>query len=203
MSNVRRRMHQHRPTTMPSSIRTSRRSVVKSTLLLPPALVLTGISGCQAAAPTDRQLLFSSLKDAEEDLNKLAAANELVSGAAWTWAQTLEHCAQSIEYSVSGIPESKSKLFQNTVGSAAFGVFSWRGRMTHDLAEPIPGSPSLALGTAPEVALARLRASMANFRNWSKPLQPHFAYGTLDKKAYEQAHAMHLANHLSQFRAAS
>lgn len=188
---------------MPSSISASRRSVVKSTLLLPPALVLTGISGCQAEAPTDRQLLFSSLKDAEEDLNKLAAANELVSGAAWTWAQTLEHCAQSIEYSVSGFPESKSKLFQNTVGSAAFGVFSWRGRMTHDLAEPIPGAPSLALGTAPEVALARLRASMANFRNWSKPLQPHFAYGALDKKAYEQAHAMHLANHLSQFRAAS
>ena len=28
---------------------------------------------------------------------------------------------------------------------------------------------------------------------------PHFAYGALDKTAYEQAHAMHIANHLSHF----
>lgn len=188
---------------MTSSIDTSRRSAIKSALLLPPALALTSMSGCQSEAPVDRQLLFSSLKDAEEDLNKLAAASKLVSGAVWSWAQTLEHCAQSIEYSISGFPESKSQLFQNTVGSAAFEVFAWRGRMTHDLAEPIPGAPSLAIGTAPEVALKRLQAAMANFRNWSKTLQPHFAYGTLDKKTYEQAHAMHLASHLSQFRAVS
>jgi hypothetical protein len=198
-------MHQHprSTTTMTSSINTARRSAVRSVLLLPPALALTSMSGCQAGAPTDRQLVFSSLREAEEELTRLAAAKELVSGAAWTWAQTLEHCAQSIEYSVSGFPESKSKLFQNTVGAAALGVFSWRGRMSHDLAEPIPGAPALARATPPEVALARLRASVASFRSWSRPLQPHFAYGALDRDAYERAHAMHLANHLSQFRAVS
>lgn len=194
-------MHKHPPTTiMNSSIDTSRRSVVISAIWLPPAMALTGLCGCQSGSPADRQLSFTSLTDAEEELSRLASAKELSSGATWTWAQTLEHCAQSIEYSMGGFPALKSKLFQYTVGSAALSVFSWRGRMTHDLAEPIPGAPSLAIGSVPEVALARLRASIANFRNWSKPLQPHFAYGALDKKAYELAHAMHLANHLSQFK---
>jgi hypothetical protein len=188
---------------MNSSIDTSRRSLVKSTLWLAPAIALTSLSGCQGSAPADRQLSFSSLTDAEEEISKLAAAKEIGSGATWTWAQTLEHCAQSIEYSMGGFPESKSRLFQSTIGVAALGVFSWRGRMTHDLAEPIPGAPSLTVASVPEVALARLRASIASFRKWSNPLQPHFAYGALDKKAYELAHAMHLANHLSQFNAVS
>ncbi len=73
--------------------------------------------------------------------------------------------------------------------------------MTHDLSEPIPGSPTLPVASPPDAALARLRASIASFRRWTNPLQPHFAYGALDKKAYEHAHAMHIANHLSQFKA--
>jgi len=100
-----------------------------------------------------------------------------------------------------GFPEPKSELFQRTVGSAAFGVFSWRGRMTHDLAEPIPGAPALEVKTESTHALERLRASIFNFRRWSEPLKPHFAYGVLDKKEYELAHAMHLANHFSAFSA--
>lgn len=193
----------HRPTAatvMKTSINTSRRSVLISALVLPSAAALAGLCGCQGGSQNDRLLSFTSLAAAEEELSRLATAKELGSSAIWTWAQTLEHCAQSIEYSMSGFPESKSRLFQDTVGSAALAVFSWRGRMTHDLAEPIPGAPSLAVGSAPEVALARLLASIASFRNWPKPLQPHFAYGALDKKEYERAHAMHLANHLSQFR---
>jgi hypothetical protein len=178
----------------------SRRAVVVSSLWLPPAVLSASLSGCQGGASVDRQLSFDSLADAEDELGRLAAAKSIVSGAAWTWPQTLEHCAQSIEYSMAGFPEPKSRLFQSTVGAAAFGVFSWRGRMTHDLAEPIPGAPALAAGAGPEAALARLRTSIASFRAWSQPLQPHFAYGALDKRSYEMAHAMHLANHLSQFK---
>ena len=33
-------------------------------------------------------------------------------------------------------------------------------------------------------------------------LQPHFAYGALDKKAYATAHAMHVYNHLTEFSVA-
>ena len=117
-----------------------------------------------------------------------------------SWAQTLVHCAQSIEYSMSGFPEPKSKLFQHTLGSAAIGVFSWRGRMTHALAEPIPGAPALDVKSDPAQSVERLRASMLEFANWTEPLRPHFAYGELTKPEYELAHAMHLANHLSAFR---
>lgn len=187
-------------TIMKPSIDHSRRSVLTTALAFPPAVALAGLSGCQSGSGNDRQLSFSSLSAAEEEISRLAAAKELSSGAVWTWAQTLEHCAQSIEYSMDGFPESKSRLFQSTVGSAAFAAFSWRGRMTHDLAEPIPGAPAFAVDSVPEVALARLRGSIARFRSWPKSMQPHFAYGVLDKKEYELAHAMHLANHLSQFR---
>ena len=48
-------------------------------------------------------------------------------------------------------------------------------------------------------ALARLRAAVQVFAAHTGPLQPHFAYGELSKAQYEQAHAMHLANHLSAF----
>lgn len=163
------------------------------------ALAAGGMAGCQSASTDDRQLRFASLAAAEQELARLAQAGELASNAAWSWAQTLSHCAQSIEFSMSGFPQEKSALFQRTVGSAALGVFSWRGRMTHDLAEPIPGAPSLAAANEPAPALERLRAAIAAFRAWSGPLRPHFAYGTLDKKDYELAHAMHLANHFSAF----
>lgn len=180
----------------------SRRSLLVSAMALPPVVALASLTGCQGGSANDRRLSFSTLASAEEELGRLAAAKTLHAGATWTWAQTLEHCAQSIEYSMAGFPESKSKLFQSTVGPVALRVFSWRGRMTHDLAEPIPGAPALAVGSNAEAALMRLRDSIAAFRNWSKPLQPHFAYGALGKQEYELAHAMHLANHFSQFSAA-
>jgi Protein of unknown function (DUF1569) len=162
-----------------------------------------GVSGCQQrSSVNDRQLQFPSLAAAEEELVRLAQAKQLASGATWGWAQTLAHCAQSIEYSMTGFPQSKSALFQRTVGAAAIGVFAWRGRMTHDLADPIPGAPVLDAQLDQSKALERLRASILNFRQWSGPLQPHFAYGALDKQAFELAHAMHIANHLSAFRSA-
>jgi hypothetical protein len=188
---------------MKTDTHTTRRSFVISTAGVTTALVAIGTSGCQSSSVNDRQLQFASLAAAEEELARLAHAKELASGAAWSWAQTLVHCAQSIEYSMQGFPEPKSKLFQRTVGAAAFGVFSWRGRMTHNLAEPIPGAPLLEAKAEPAQAMERLRGSILNFQRWPGPLQPHFAYGMLDKKTYELAHAMHLANHLSAFQAKS
>jgi len=186
---------------MEPDINKARRSFIISTAGMTTALVVVGASGCKGNSMNDRQLQFSSLAAAETELARLAQSNGLASDATWSWAQTLVHCAQSIEYSMSGFPQSKSKLFQRTVGSVAFGVFSWRGRMTHDLADPIPGAPMLDARAEPTQALERLRSSILNFQRWSGSLQPHFAYGALDKKAYEFAHAMHLANHLSAFHA--
>lgn len=150
----------------------------------------------------DRQLVFASLDKAMREVERLsqAAVHALAPATAWNWSQTLEHCAQSIEFSLQGFPAPKSALFQNTLGAAAFNVFALRGRMSHNLAEPIPGAPALDASTPDaSAALARLRKAVQDFATHAGPLHPHFAYGALSRAQYEQAHAMHLANHLSAF----
>lgn len=165
-----------------------------------------GLSGCdgppqQQAMAIDRALQWTTLAQADADIGRLAASATRRSTAVWSWAQTLEHCAQSIDYSMAGYPQPKPLWFRRTVGPAALGVFVWRGRMSHDVAEPIPGAPALDRERSPDLAMAQVRAAMQRFAQWTGPLQPHFAYGVLDKTHYEQAHAMHLANHLSAFEA--
>ena len=146
--------------------------------------------------------VFASLAEALGAVERLSAqpVQALEPATSWTWAQTLEHCAQSIEYSLTGFPAPRSALFQNTLGAAAFQVFAARGHMAHSLTEPIPGAPALT-ASAGEVgaALARLRSAVARFEGHTGPLRPHFAYGRLSKAQYVQAHAMHLANHLTAF----
>ena len=110
---------------MQNKIDPSRRSFVIAATGVTTALAAGGLAGCQGKAKEDRQLRFASLAAAQDELARLVLAGELASSAAWNWAQTLAHCAQSIEFSMSGFPQSKSALFQRTVGSAALGVFSW------------------------------------------------------------------------------
>lgn len=184
---------------MTSSLPMNRRRL----LTLSAGAAVTGLlggslTGCTPAA-NDRQLQFASLEEALAELARLDPAAALPPATAWNWAQTLHHCAQSIEYSMTGFPEPKSALFQRTVGAAAFQVFSARGRMSHNLAEPIPGAPALPADADVAQAVQRLQQAVTGFRQWSGALQPHFAYGALDKSEYEQAHAMHLANHFSAF----
>jgi Protein of unknown function (DUF1569) len=61
-----------------------------------------------------------------------------------------------VEYSITGFPQSKSELIQRTVGSAVFSVFSWRGRMSRALDDPIPGAPPLDASIDAASAIARL-----------------------------------------------
>ena len=162
------------------------------------ALVILGAAGC--VENLGHTAPIWSLRAAADAVARLAQAPDRRADVGWNWAQTLEHCAQSIEYSMTGFPVMKPVLFQRTVGAAAFAVFSWRGRMSHDLAEPIPGAPAIDPAGGDAHALARLQAAVAAFTAWSGPLQPHFAYGPLGKAAYERAHALHIANHLTAFR---
>ena len=182
-------MQQPRPLT--------RRIFLKSalgTLAVGPAVLL---SACSDGDAVDRQLQFSSLGAALDEAERLADSATVDPGPGWTLPQTFVHCAQSIEFSMSGFPQMKSAVFQNTVGSAAFNVFAWRGRMSHDLTEQIPGAPSLADEADLDASLLRLRGSIEAFQAAQEPLRPHFAYGALSKSDYELAHAMHLANHFS------
>ncbi len=163
------------------------------------AIAAASTAACQPSPDTDRQLVFASLTQAMLEVERLAAAKALKTAATWNFAQTLAHCAQSIEFSMTGFPAPKSALFQHTVGSLALKVFAWRGRMSHDLAEPIPGAPALETALSADLALARLRLAVQNFQAFTQPLKPHCGYGDLDHGAYAHAHAMHLANHLSGF----
>lgn len=177
-------------------VRTSRRIFLLSTTL---SVATATTTACQNATMNDRQLVFKTLDQAMQELDRLIAAPALKIATGWTLAQTLDHCAQSIEYSIAGFPESKSALFQNTAGSLAFKFFTLRGRMSHSLTEPIPGAPDLNSNL--QAANARLRRAIHHFQGHNTALRPHFAYGDLSKPDYEQAHAMHLANHFSAFNA--
>lgn len=130
----------------------------------------------------------------------VAAVRALASGqrstGTWSLAQILEHSAQSVEYSLKGYPQMKPALFRATVGPLAFAAFDARGRMRHALAEPIPAAP--ALGEALPAAIDRLVRALHDFEAHTGALQPHFAYGALDKTQYTRAHLMHLADHWSE-----
>ena len=48
--------------------------------------------------------------------------------------------------------------------------FAWRGRMSHDLTEQVPGAPSQADETDLNASLIRLRRSSAAFQPAQEPL---------------------------------
>jgi hypothetical protein len=175
----------------------SRRSFL-ATCAAAGCIVATG-SGCSGTDPNDRKLVFASLADALRQLDATTSATAFNAAATWTWSKTLLHCAQSIEYSMSGYPEMRSALFQGSAGAAAFSYFKSRGRMSHNLLEAIPGAATLDANATSTVAVASLRKAIDNFEKFTGTLRPHFAYGALTKAEYEQAHAMHIANHMSVF----
>jgi hypothetical protein len=147
---------------------------------------------------------LSSLQGLDESLRWLDRLQHSASATtlgAWPIGAVLEHLAQSVEMSMDGFPRQNSRLFQKTVGSAAFAFFQWRGKMSHDLAEPIPGAPALS-ATQWQLAALRLREAIARFNGYNGMLKPHFAYGPLSKAEYAQAHAMHIANHRAEIRVA-
>jgi hypothetical protein len=136
-----------------------------------------------------------SLSHALKWLDTLEKAASVKTTGQWPMLPVLEHLAQSIEFSMSGFPQPKSALFQNTAGAAAFAFFKWRGRMSHGLAEPIPGAAALTMQGDWRLGAARLRTAIDKFNAHSGPLMPHFAYGALDKAEYTLAHVFHIANH--------
>jgi hypothetical protein len=137
---------------------------------------------------------FASLAEARQTLEGLRGA-AVRTRAGWDLPHVLHHAAQSIEYSISGFPELKSRWFRASAGAAAFAAFSHAGRMRHDLAAPIPGAPDIPEGQPLAPAIDRVLAALQAFEQHAGPLAPHFAYGPLDKGQYQQAHLMHFADH--------
>lgn len=132
-----------------------------------------------------------------ERLDQIDASALQLSGV-WNASRTFNHLAQSIEFSMTGFPEMKSPIFRNTVGPLAFAVFQARGEMSHNLAEPIPGEDIQTTSTDSAASLQRLKMALQTFDAYTQPLQPHFAYGSLQKGEYAIAHVMHINNHLEE-----
>lgn len=144
------------------------------------------------ASPTST---LQSIPQVLQWLDALNQAQEVKSTGVWPLVAVMEHMAQSVEMSLDGFPQAQSAWFQSTVGAAAFAVFQWRGRMRHGLDAPIPGAPALTMQGDWKPAAQRLRSALLRFDAHTGPLQPHFAYGTLGKSAFAQAHVLHIANH--------
>lgn len=157
------------------------------------AATAVALPGCSSAGAAP----FSSLAAAREALGSLGP---LTSTGVWSPPQVLTHLAQSIEFSLLGFPEPKPAWFRATLGRAAFAVFDARGQMSHPLDQPIPGAPSLVPPPELDAARTRLIRAIEQFERHDGPLQPHFAYGELDKAAYARAHLMHLCQHWSEFQ---
>lgn len=160
------------------------------------AVVSAGALGWNSFPASNEELTITAIK---RKLSGLDLGNLMFSGE-WNAVTTLNHLAQSIEYSITGYPEHKSELFINSVGKAAFQFFAAKKRMTHGLAEPIPGAPHIDGNGSLAVAYHRLMAALEHFEQYTGELQPHFAYGVLSKAEYEAAHVMHVNNHLELVR---
>ena len=114
---------------------------------------------------------------------------------AWPIPQVLEHCAQSIEYSITGYPKLMPWIFRATIGRMAKRKFLADGELSHDVAAPVLGAPGLSMRDTRQAA-ARLRSAISSFRVHEGPFAPHLAYGPCTKEEYEALHSMHVADHL-------
>ncbi len=167
----------------------------RRTVLAAGAVAPWALAGCDVKPVAG----FPDVASALRTLETLPPTARMAEG--WTLSQVLEHAAQSIEFSLRGFPELKPALFRGTVGKLAFAVFDGRGRMSHGLSEAIPGAPALAAALLLPDAVARLSKALRDFDAHTGALQPHFAYGALDKGAFARAHLMHLADHWQHYRA--
>lgn len=122
----------------------------------------------------------------------------LHSSGVWSPYHVFAHLAQSVAYSMDGYPQMKPAWFQHSLGSAAFFAFETAGAMRHGLDQPIPGAPDIVVDGDAGSAIGYLIQTLQRFDAHAGALQPHFAYGALDKRQYLAAHAMHVRNHLTE-----
>ena len=136
--------------------------------------------------------------DIEQAFRRLEALDlaAIESTGDWGLGRMFSHLAQGVAFSMHGYPVQKPRLFQATVGTLAFKVFSARGKMSHGLDEPIPGEVIAEISA--EDGMGQLWRSLERFRDFEGLIQPHFAYGALSKAQFGKAHLLHIENHLEE-----
>ena len=137
----------------------------------------------------------------DEVLRELDALKLWAKADADTVTAQLAHCAQSVEFSMTGYPAEamKSPFLRATIGKIAKWKFIKAGKMSHDTNAPSVGAPTPEEKT-PDEAVQRLRNAIAKFKAHTGELHPHLAYGELTRDEYDTMHALHIADH---FRALS
>lgn len=159
---------------------------------------LAGIGAGYVWLNAERDRPQLSISATLQTLERLSSGDVEKSGV-WSPHQVFNHCAQSVEFSMTGFPQGKSPVFQHTAGRLAFSVFSAKGEMSHPLDEVIPGAPGLAVEGDVTLALRRLTTALREFESFRGELKPHFAFGELEKSDYALAHVLHINNHLQEF----
>ncbi|MFT6270541.1 MAG: hypothetical protein ACJAVV_003380 [Alphaproteobacteria bacterium] len=179
-----------------------KRAFIKYSLGAAVTLTVTGSAiSWVSVEQSDAPLSTASIIEAIDTLMLPASLQSLVKNGEWSAYKVFVHCAQSVDYSISGYPLHKSDFFKRTVGKIAFSAFSAKRKMRHNLSEEIPGASTIAKSGDVLEALAQLKQSLKNFQQFNGELKAHFAYGPLNKKEYELAHAMHFINHMQEFLA--
>lgn len=143
------------------------------------------------------KVMLGTLEEAKQELSRIQQG-EVRSVGTWSAYEMLAHCAQTIEYAMSGYPVMKPKVVRSTIGRVAIRKFLKQGYMKHSLTAHVPGAHKPeGKGTAQEGA-ALLAQVIDSFQAYKGPLQPHLLFGNLDKSEYDQYFAMHIADHLSE-----
>ncbi len=148
---------------------------------------------------TPKELRFRSLEEAEDELANLQNAFPNIDTAGqWGLPVMLDHCAESLEFSLTGYPEMKPEWFRMTVGPIAKHVFLMQGKMSHNTLDPIPGDEGMPHSSNEKEAFERLFRAISTFKTWNREVAEHFAYGKLDRAEAEKLQAFHIADHLSK-----
>ncbi|HEX2298122.1 MAG TPA: DUF1569 domain-containing protein, partial [Pseudonocardiaceae bacterium] len=146
-----------------------------------------------------RAMTSRTLAELTERLRKDVGRPEsdlLAPGSTWNLSQTLQHCAQTVRYSVTGYPRLKPALFRATAGVLAKRVFLRRGAMKHPLGAEIDGAPPLDPNLPVTEAATGLAQAVALFTAHTAEHAPHPAYGRCTHEEFARLHALHLAEHL-------
>jgi hypothetical protein len=143
-------------------------------------------------------LTFSSLNDALRRIEEFSKHGLEPKSGHWSLYKTLNHGAQSIEFSLQGYPAHKSSLFKQTAGKLALHIFLAKGSMSHDISMPIPDAPNIESDGDAMQGFTRLETAVQSFWNHQGAFKEHFAYGKLTKEQYDKIQALHLANHLTE-----
>lgn len=142
---------------------------------------------------------FQSLREVSSFLKSLPSQASITSTGDWQPIQIFKHIRQSLIYSMQGFPQMKSELFQSTLGSLAYHLFSAKGAMTHSLSEPIPGAENLSAEGSVQQEIRLLIEDIEKFLSLNK-LYPHFAFGNLTPEQYQLAQLFHINDHFTELK---